>query len=401
MDREFFRTNRQRLIAAHPQSVVVLTAYTQQQRSGDAAHHFEQEANFWWLTGIEQPDWWLIIDSAQGMSWLVAPTVDEVHAIFDGDLLPDQAQDMSGVDKVISRTEAEAKLREYAAKGRSLATLGKDPSAAHYNFVENPAGRRLRAFIKRAVGAYVDVRPALASLRAIKQPVELAAMQSAIDVTVEAFEHVAAHLKEFSYEYEIEAEFSYYFRRHGATGHAYDPIVASAGNACTLHYDTNNAALPAQGFVLLDIGARRVGYAADITRTYALGDPSPRQRAVHAAVREAQAAIIELIQPGRSVRDYLEASDALMRRALKQVGFDTESDPMLFRRYFPHAISHGLGVDVHDNLGAPEVFQPGMVLTVEPGIYIPEEAIGVRIEDDILVTAHGHQNLSRALSTDC
>lgn len=398
MNTAFFKSNRERLAKACVGEVIVLTAYTQTQRSGDAAFGFEQEANFWWLTGVNDPDWQLLFDTKARKSWLVAPAVDDVHLIFDGGLVPDIAIEQSGVDGVLNQPEAKAKMIEYARQGRIVATLGRDAHADHYNFALNPAPVKLHRTLSRQFNEVRDILPVLAKLRAIKQPAELAAMQSAIDMTIDAFIDVRQRLESFGSEYAVEAEFSYYFRRHGAAGHAYDPIVAAGDHACTLHYDTNGAALKSGELLLLDIGARHQGYAADITRTYAIGTPTARQVAVHRAVQQAQQKIIALIAPGESVRQYLESADEIMKQALLSLGLmDTSA---AFRRYFPHAVSHGLGVDVHDSLGAPDVFMPGMVLTVEPGIYIPEEAIGVRIEDDILVTDTGNRNLSDRLSTD-
>jgi Xaa-Pro aminopeptidase len=153
--------------------------------------------------------------------------------------------------------------------------------------------------------------------------------------------------------------------------------------------------------VLLDIGARSGGYAADITRTYAYGDPTKRQIEIHAAVQAAHHAIIKLITPNLAVEEYQREVDCIMIDALLSVGLMADRDDTdNYHKYFPHAISHGLGVDVHDSLGGPQFLQLGMVLTVEPGIYIPEEGIGVRIEDDILVTDSGNVNLSARLSTD-
>lgn len=398
MKADFFTTNRARLMHESHDGIIVMAAYTQLQRSGDAAFRFEQEANFWWLTGIDAPDWQLICDVAAQKTWLVAPEVDAVHRVFDGSLAPDAAQARSGVDGVLNRQEADEKLASYARKNVTTWTLGDDPHAKYYDFSPNPAPQKLRRALQRRFHDVRDVRPGLARLRAIKQPVELAAMQRAIDGTIDAFRHIQGGLGGYAHEYEVEAEFTYQFRRHGLTGHAYDPIVAAGSHACTLHYDTNDGLLKKGELLLLDIGARVDGYAADITRTYAVGVPTKRQRDVHSAVQAAQQQIIELIQPGGSVREYHEAVDRIMRHALASLGL--QSDDAAYRRYFPHAISHGLGVDVHDSLGRPDEFAPNMVLTVEPGIYIPEEGIGVRIEDDILVTDNGIRNLSAALSTD-
>lgn len=398
MNADFFKENRTRLTQECRDGILVVAAYTQLQRSGDAAYRFEQEANFWWLTGIDAPDWELLIDVPARKSWLVAPEVDAIHHVFDGSLSPDRAQAQSGVEGVLGRREADEKLAGYARKSTTVWTLDTDPHAKYYDFSLNPAPAKLRRGLQRRFDDVRDARMILAKLRAIKQPVELAAMQQAIDGTIEAFEQVRRTLGSYGHEYEVEAEFSYHFRRQGMSGHAYDPIVAAGVHACTLHYDTNNAPLRKGELLLLDVGARSGGYAADITRTYAIGEPTARQKAVHWAVQQAHERIIKLLQPGESVKRYHESVDEIMSDALKSLGLMT--DASAYRRYFPHAVSHGLGVDVHDSLGAPDVFVPGMVLTVEPGIYIPEEAIGVRIEDDILVTRDGNRNLSAALSTD-
>ena len=148
----------------------------------------------------------------------------------------------------------------------------------------------------------------------------------------------------------------------------------------------------------MDIGARHHGYAADITRTYAYGKPTKRQQSVHATVQAAQTEIISLLEPGLSVETYQTKVDAIMKRALMDLKLITDEKDEKYHKYFPHAISHGLGIDVHDALGKPRVLQPGMVLTVEPGIYIPEAGIGVRIEDDIVITDTGHRNMSGKLS---
>jgi len=173
--------------------------------------------------------------------------------------------------------------------------------------------------------------------------------------------------------------------------------VAAGANACTLHYAHNRSKVMGRQLVLMDVGASYGGYTADITRTYAKGEPTKRQRQVHEAVEAAHHRIIGLIRPMLAVDEYQREVDAIMREAIASLGLP--SDDAALRRYFPHAVSHGLGIDVHDSLGSPRFLQAGMVLTVEPGIYLPEEGIGVRIEDDILVTAAGNENLSRRLST--
>ncbi|NCU39113.1 M24 family metallopeptidase, partial [Candidatus Saccharibacteria bacterium] len=236
-------------------------------------------------------------------------------------------------------------------------------------------------------------------LRAIKQPEEITAIESAAKTTAKAFEHVYDRIGTFKTEAEIEAEFTYLFRRAGADGHAYDPIVATAQNACTLHYVNNNDVIKNKQLVLIDIGARQHHYAADVTRTYAKGEPTKRQQAVHDAVRQAQSKICSLPGPELSIAEYQNAVDQIMLEVIVDLGLAQRDDSEAVRRYMPHSVSHGLGIDVHDALGSPRTLQPGMVLTVEPGLYLPDEKIGVRIEDDILITKNGARNLTANIAT--
>lgn len=378
----------------------MLSAYTSLQRQNDSAFQFQQEANFWYVTGIEQPDWLVIIDGSTGEEWLVKPQIDDVHEVFDGSLSAEHASEISGIKKVIPHDEGVSLLRNLAKKHSVVYTIDNPPYADHFNFSLNPAILANKKMLKRMFASVVDCQKELAKLRAVKQPEEIKAIQRAITLTIDGFEKVNDMLASARYEYELEAEFTYYFKRNRGADHAYDPIVAAGKNACTLHYAENNTKLQSKQMVLMDVGARVDGYAADITRTYAKGTPTKRQKEIHQAVEAAHHDIIKLLEPGLPVEEYIRGVDNRMKHALKDVGLlKDEEDTETYRKYFPHAISHGLGIDVHDSLGGARYFEPGMVLTVEPGIYVPKESIGVRIEDDILITKSGHKNLSVKLST--
>lgn len=385
-------------LVAQINAPIILTAHTATQQKSDMAYRFTQEPSFLYFTGITEPDWQLIFD---GSDWLlVEPAISETQKLFDGHLTSDKAKQTSGINKVISATEAEVLLHRLAKKYKKIFTIGKDPMSRYYTFALNPSPRKLLNRVKRIFEEVGDCRPVVKKLRAIKSEEEIDAHQRAIDVTIDAFQEVKRALSSLNHEYEVEAHFNAAFRATGAGGHAYEPIVAGGAHACTLHYGENNDALPKNGLVLIDVGTQYEGYAADITRTFSVGTPLPREREIHAAVEEAHKKIINLIKPGLLFEIYQSEVDMIMKSALQRVGllysFD---DTKTYRRYFPHAISHGLGIDVHESLGGGASFQPGMILTVEPGIYIPEEGIGVRIEDDILVTADGTRNLSAALPT--
>jgi len=399
--KNLFVSNRERLMTALSGGIVVLSAYAKMQRSNDEAFKFEQEANFWWCTGIEASDWRLIIDGTRAKCWLVAPEISDMHELFDGSLSAKDAMKISGIDSVISQAEETALLRDLARKHSVVHTLGDHPHVEYFDFIVNPAQRKLYEQLERTFNSVQDCRKELAQLRAIKQPDEIARMKKTITLTMDAFESVKASLQEYKYEYEAEVAFSSYFRLNGAKGHAFDPIVASGKNACQIHYIDNETKLKPRQLVLMDIGARHHGYSADIARTYAFGEPTKRQQAVHKAVQGAQRQIIKLLKPNLGVEEYQQQVDRIMTEALMELDLMKDpADVTTYRKYFPYAIGHGLGVDTHDSLGAPRFLQPGMVLTVEPGIHIPEEGIGVRIEDDILITPTGHTNLSGRLSTD-
>lgn len=394
----FFQKNRQQLASELKGGLFVVTAYTEMQRKADQAFQFEQEANFWYLSGIDSPRWKLVYDGIRHHTWLVRPEVDEVERIFNGESDSTELQMKSGADEVIDEADFEPLLRQLTRTHSTVYTV-KPLAANAYSFTQNPAQKQLTRVLERIFTAVNDCTETLATLRAIKQPNEIKALEKAISLTMSAFELIHMQLPEASFEYEVEAIATNLFRQKGVM-HAYDPIVAAGKNACTLHYTANNQRVNKHQLILCDIGAVYDGYAADITRTYAGSATSQRSLAVLATVADAQSEIIKLIKPGLSFAEYRTESDKCMATALRSLGLSAATDVELVRTYMPHAVSHGLGIDVHDGLGSYRQFQPGMVLTVEPGIYLPAESIGIRIEDDILVTEKGNRVLSKRLASN-
>jgi Xaa-Pro aminopeptidase len=395
----FFSQNRLRLVKSLAGKLVALGAYAAMQKDNDAPYKFQQEANFWYLTGLSEPNWLVIIDGSSGKDWLVAPELSETKRIFEGNLSNELVFKISGIKNIVSQQEADNLLRQLARKHSLVYTLNEPRSISlHSNFVMNPAPKMLRQKLERIFNNVQSCRLELARLRAIKQPCEIAQIKQAITLTSQAFELIKKKLPGLQYEYEVEAEFTYYFRRHNAN-YAFEPIVASGKNACTLHYQKNDARLKKNQLLLLDIGARLPsGYAADLTRTYAVGTPTDRQHQLYKAVAYAKQAITNLLEPDILVSEYQNRVVSIMKQAMYSLNLSSVDDEEKFQHYFPHAVSHGLGVDVHDSLGRCEKLLPGMVLTVEPGIYIPEEGLGIRLEDDVLITETGHLNLSKKLS---
>lgn len=390
----FHSDNRHRLYAKAKGQLIILTGYDSVQLSGDMAAPFLQESSFWWATGIEQPGWKVILDTARQKATLVRPERSEVDVIFNGDSDDGEVAQVSGIKDIIPANEFESHLRQLRRNHTVVQTLS--PKEEN-EFILNPAKGVLAAVLQRTFKSVQHCDATFAELKSIKQPEELRRMRAAAKLTCDTFAAVRTKFPELKTEAEVEAEFVYAFHRKGAD-HAYEPIVASGKNACTLHYTSNSSKLQSREMVLIDIGARVEGYSADVTRTYCR-NPTKRQQAVHQAVVDAEQAIIKLIKPGLPVMEYIEKVDEIMKLALHGLGLlDDLSDTATYRKYFPHAVSHGLGIDTHDSLGKPRYFEVGMVLTVEPGIYIADESIGVRIEDDILVTEKGYENLTSRLS---
>ncbi len=399
---EFFVANRERLRKLFTgKAPIVLTAAGALQRGGDSTFRFHQDSSFWYLTGINNPDIILVMDKDK--EYLILPERTDVAEVFDGMLERAELQKQSGITEIFDQKTGWKKLEGRLKKAKHVATLA--PLAAYVNvfgFYTNPARAALMARIKEANADIeaLDLRQHLAVMRMVKQAPELDAIQDAIDVTVKAFTSVKRKLPKLSHEYEIEAQLSYEFRRKGSAGHSFDPIVAGGANACTLHYVENNDQLPTSGLIMLDAGAQVNRYAADIARTYALGTTTKRQRQIYEAVCEVQDFAFAQLKPGISIRENEEAIEHFMGEKLRSLGLIKNVERAEIRKYFPHATSHFLGLDVHDRGDYDRPLEPGVVITVEPGIYVPEEGIGVRIEDDVLLTATGIKNLSRKLSRE-
>lgn len=397
---EFFQGNRERLRNLFTGTApIVVTANGLLQRSSDNAFAFHQDPNFWYLTGLDDPDLVLVMD--KGKEYVIVPELSDSRQAFDGAFDVAHMHQVSGIELFVPEKEGWKQLSSRLKRAKHVATFGA-PAAyiEHYGLYTNPAKARLTRRLKaeNADIALLDLRQHLMRMRMVKQPVELEALQAAIDVTIAALKKIARpkQLASYVHEYELEADVTAVFRRNNAT-HAYSPIVAAGKNACTLHYLQNNSAIQPGALILLDVGASVAHYAADITRTYAVGEPTKRQLQVWQAVQEVQAHALELLRPGLLLAQYEKQLELFMGEKLRELGLIKVISHEQVRQYFPHGTSHFLGLDVHDVGDYEAPLEPGMVLTCEPGIYIPEEGIGIRIEDDVAITEHGSTVLSAAL----
>lgn len=401
---EFFAGNRQRLRELFTGTApIVVTANGLLQRGNDSTFKFAQDANFWYLTGIDEPDILLIMD--RDKEYLIVPDRSASRQAFDGVVEPEPLSKRSGISTVLNDREGWEQLGTRLKKVKHAATLAVPPLyVEQYGMYTNPARAALIDKIKthNAEIELLDINQHLARLRMPKQPQELSAIQAAIDITIATIKQAtnSAKLGKYSHEYQIEAELSRGFRARGATGHSFDPIVASGARACVLHSVANNGPLASGELVIVDTGAEVEHYAADIARTVSLGAPSRRQQAVHAAVLETQDYALSLLKPGVVLKDYEQQVEHYIGEKMRELGLIKSITHEEVRRFYPHATSHFLGLNVHDVGDYDRPLESGVVITVEPGIYIHEEAIGVRIEDDILITPSGIKVLSKKLSRD-
>lgn len=399
---DFFAGNRERLRQLFTGTApIVITANGLLQRASDEAFPFRQDASFWYLTGCEDPDVLLVMDKQK--EYLIVPTRDTVKLAFDGAVDFDALKSHSGIVDIVDGKEGWRRLEKRLKKVKNVATLAANPRYnEHFGIYSNPARAELIQRIKATSDdiELLDLRPHLMRMRMVKQEPEIVALKRAIDITIDTIKEVTKQSKfgKYEYEYEIEADLSRGFRRRGALGHAFTPIVASGPRACTLHNVANDGALQREDLLTLDIGAEYNHYSADITRTYALGGSmSHRQQLVYDAVVEVQDYAISLLKPGVLIREYEKQIEAFMGEKLRELNLIKTINRDSVRDFFPHATSHFLGLDTHDAGDYEHQLEPGVVLTVEPGIYIPNEGIGVRIEDDVMITDTGIKNISGRL----
>ena len=399
---DFFAANRRRLRESCPDTqLLAVTANGQLQRSGDVTYPFRQDSGFWYLTGLDEPDIILVMDA--GEEYLIVPERHSVIELFDGSRDAAGMSARSGIKRILTAGAGWPELYRAVRRHKQVGTLNPLPNYMKFHeFYANPARTALMRRLRGASAGLLitDVRQQLTALRIIKQAPELLAIQRAVDITVETLQEIsAAGFKEYGFEYEVEAALTYGFRRRGAAGHSFLPIVANGANACQIHYLDNKAALDRNGLLLMDVGAEVENYAADLTRMFSLNPPSTRQSAVQDALLAVHDYALKQLKPGISFKECDGVIRQFMGDQLIDLGLITRNDTASINRYYPH-YSHFLGLDVHDVGDYNLPFEPGMVITMEPGIYIPEEGIGVRVEDDILITADGSKVLSAALKTE-
>lgn len=396
---QLFIRNRARLVKRlKPNSLAIIQSGDEMPRNGDQTFPFRQNSDLFYLTGLDQEKCILTLcpnhplETNREMIFVVK-TNDLMVTWYGHKYTLEQAREISGVQTIKWLDDFDAILKDLVSRSESI-YLNQNENTRFFTDVPS---RDLRFAQKLSqdypLHAFERLAPLICDLRAIKEPEELAMMQKACDITGMAFRRVLGFAKPGVMEYEIEAEVIHEFIRNGAAGHAYSPIIASGANACILHYNENDRACNDGDLILLDFGAEYGNYAADLSRTIpANGKFTPRQRQVYDAVLRVMRKATKLLVPDTTIDKWHDEVCRIMEKELIGLGLFTEEDvkkqdaasPMFFNFYM-HGTGHFLGLDVHDVGSKQLVLQEGMIITCEPGIYIKEEGIGIRLENDIMV----------------
>ncbi|EGT5662387.1 Xaa-Pro aminopeptidase [Cronobacter dublinensis subsp. dublinensis] len=417
---EFLRRRQALLAKMAPASAALIFAAPQATRSADSEYPYRQSSDFWYFTGFNEPEAVLVLiksDETHSHSVIFNRLRDKTAEIWSGRRLgQDAAPAKLGVDRALAYNEIDEQL--YQLLNGLDVVYHAQGEYAYADTIVFAALNKLRRGSRQNLSApatLTDWRPWVHELRLFKSPEELAVMRRAGEISALAHTRAMQKCRPGMYEYELEGEILHEFTRHGARFPSYNTIVGGGENGCILHYTENESQLRDGDLVLIDAGCEYRGYAGDITRTFPVnGKFTPAQRAVYDIVLESLETALRLFRPGTSIQDVTGDVVRVMVKGLIGLGIlQGDVDQLVadnaHRPYFMHGLSHWLGLDVHDvGFYGPDrsrILAPGMVITVEPGLYIAPDAdvpeayrgIGIRIEDDIVITETGNENLTASV----
>ena len=416
ISKELFISNRKKLLRAlKPNALVVVNANDVMPTNADGTMRFRQNSDLFYLTGVDQEETILVLcpdfPEKKNREILFLRETNEHIATWEGHkLTKEKARELTGIDTILWASEFWKLFHVMMVMGDTEHVYLNTND--HYRAESSVVTREMR-FVKACtekypLHTYQRLAPIMHKLRSVKSKLEIELMQQACNITEQAFRRVLKFVKPGVKENEIEAEFIHDFLRNGSRGFAYEPIVASGKNSCVLHYLDNDKVCKAGDVLLLDVGAEYANYNADLTRTIPVnGRFSKRQKDVYNAVLRVQRAAMKLLKAGEKYFEYHKEVQKIMERELiglklldkKDIKIQDPSKP-LFMKYFMHGTGHQLGLDVHDVGNMYHVMQVGQVWTVEPGIYIREEGLGVRIENNVLIKHKGSQDLMKNIPVE-
>lgn len=398
MKKEFFTTNRENVIKEmKDNSILVIFAGEAPQKSADEAYAFTPNRNFYYLTGSNREKMILMISKINNKisQTLFIEKSDPVLAKWVGERMSSsEASEISGIQDIQYLEDFEASINRLILT-YEVENLYLDLERREFDSLPT----RANLFGKLASERYPQLKikniyHVLENLRIIKTEEEVAEIRKAISITKDGIENLMKNAKPGMMEYQIEAYFDFVLKCAGVTDYAFKTIAASGVNGTVLHYSDNNSKTQDGDLILFDLGAQWNYYNGDISRTFPLnGKFTERQKQIYNLVLKAQLETIKAIKPGVPYTRLNEITKEVLAEGLKELGIIKESTEL--SKYYYHNVTHYLGLDTHD-VGSREIeLKPGMILTVEPGLYIAEEKIGIRIEDNVLVTEDGNENLSK------
>ncbi len=409
IDNNLFIENRKRFAGHMEQnSVAIFTSNDDMPRNGDQFFPFRQNSDMFYLTGIDQAKSILVMypdSNRENMKEILftEETSEEIAIWYGKKYTKEEAAETSGIEHVEWLDKFESILIDLMANCGAV-YLNTNENIRFASEVQYGDLRFIEWMKKRfPLHQYRRSAPIMRLLRTIKMPQEVELMQHACDITEKAFRRVLDFVKPGVMEYEIEAEITREFIRNRANGHAYYPIIASGASACVLHYIENNKQCKDGDLLLMDFGAEYANYAGDLSRTIPVnGKFTERQKDCYNAVLRTMKEAVKMLRPGTTIDKYHAKVQELMEKEMIGLGLFTEEDvknqdpnKKLRDKYFMHGTSHFMGLDVHDVGFKQEELKPGMVFSCEPGLYILDEGIGIRIENDILVTEDEPRDLMK------
>ena len=381
-------------------SLMVLYSGESVPASMDEGYPFEANHHFFYLTGLRRENMALVLSTSAAepkTALFIEEPVPAMERWTGRRVTKEEAASVSGIDDVRYIDSLPGAISRFMTR-EWVESAWFDCYRDAMGDVDSYNMRKAKAFAAAYPAVTLkNAHPLLATMRMRKDESELATMQEAIDLTGRALHHVLTRLAPGQMEYQAQAEFEYAIRYGGAEGTAFATIAGSGQNGCMLHYDTNHCRMEDGKLLLMDLGAKVRGYCADITRTYPVnGRYTPRQKEIYDIVLEANRAVAQAARPGVTLAQLNEICKQTLAGGLIRIGKIESAEEI--GRYYMHGVSHHLGIDTHDATGPDALaLVPGMVITDEPGLYIDEEEIGIRIEDDLLITQDGCTVLSEAI----
>ncbi|WP_158994409.1 aminopeptidase P N-terminal domain-containing protein [Mucilaginibacter sp. L196] len=414
VNQQLFLYNRKNFVSRlKPSSIAIFNANDEFPRSGDQTFVFKQNADFFYLTGIDQEQSILILfpdcPNTLYREVLFLRQTSEHIAVWEGHkYTKEEAKQASGIDSVFWLSEFDAILHSIINYAENIYINTNENDRFSFDVPYRDLRMLDKLRVQYPLHHYQRSAPIMRDLRVVKSEIEIELTKKACAITRDAFIRILKFVKPGVAEYEIEAEITHEFLRQRATGHAYSPIIASGKNAIVLHYIDNNQVCNDGDVILFDFGAEYANYNADMSRSIPVnGRFTKRQRQVYDAVLKVMREATKLIVAGAIWNDYHDEVGKIMTSELIGLGLldkhDVEKqDPKMpaYKRYFMHGTSHHLGLDVHDFASRYKPFEVGNILTCEPGIYIPQESLGIRLENNILITKDGNIDLMADIPID-